>query len=504
MILGDAKSAGGATLDCLFRRAGVRHPDAIALIDPPNRAAFTDGAPRKLTYAQADRLITAFSSRLRALGLPTDAVVALQLPNTVESVLALLGVLRAGMVAAPLPLLWHRQDAVESLRPIGAKAIVTCAHVGSTAQAEIAMQVAADLFPIRQVCAFGENVPDGVVPLDDLFMSNAHNTSAVTRAANPPAHVAVVTFDVTAGGIVPVARNHAQLIASGLGPYFEARLQQDAALLSTIPLSSFAGMALTLLPWLLSGGTLASHHGFEADAFAEQMRAQAFDAVVLSGSTAARIAAAGLLDKVKCVMALWRAPERLAAGGRWNHGAQLVDIASFGELGLLAMRRDPNGVAALIPCGPISATRDASDALPVIETARSVGGTLLLRGPMVPTLAFPLGAEQGDGPHLAPDANGFLDTGQPCRPMADGRALLISGPPPGIATVGGYRLRTGELDLLADSLEATLAVLPQELTGQRLAGRAPEPAVVLRQLRERGVSPLIAGAFGRPSESDAA
>ena len=120
MILGNAQFAvssetasGGATLDDLFRRAALRNIDAIALADPPNRESFADGAPRKLTYAQADRAISAMAAQLRRLGLQTDAVVAMQLPNTVESVIAVLGVLRAGMIAAPLPLLWRQQDIVD-------------------------------------------------------------------------------------------------------------------------------------------------------------------------------------------------------------------------------------------------------------------------------------------------------------------------------------------------------------------------------------------------------
>jgi acyl-CoA synthetase (AMP-forming)/AMP-acid ligase II len=80
MILGDSNHAGGnrTTLDDLFRRAGVRHPDAIALVDPPNRDSITGGAPRRLTFSQADRAISAFAARLRELGLQTDAAVALQ------------------------------------------------------------------------------------------------------------------------------------------------------------------------------------------------------------------------------------------------------------------------------------------------------------------------------------------------------------------------------------------------------------------------------------------
>ncbi|MEJ2375470.1 MAG: hypothetical protein P8Y71_08595 [Pseudolabrys sp.] len=70
-------AAGGATLDELFRRASVRNPDAVALIDPPDKQCFADSAPRRLTFPEADRLISAIAARLSGLGLHTDAIVAL-------------------------------------------------------------------------------------------------------------------------------------------------------------------------------------------------------------------------------------------------------------------------------------------------------------------------------------------------------------------------------------------------------------------------------------------
>src|SRR4029078_3371353 len=65
MILGEINRAAGitTTLDDLFRRAGVRHPDAPALVDAPNRQSFTDGAPRTLNFAQADNAISAVAAR---------------------------------------------------------------------------------------------------------------------------------------------------------------------------------------------------------------------------------------------------------------------------------------------------------------------------------------------------------------------------------------------------------------------------------------------------------
>ena len=112
MILGDprvSQTNDRATLDDIFRGVVARRPDAIAVADPPNRESFTEAPPRRVSYAEADRMVSAIAGRLRRLGLPTDAVVGLQLANTVESTLAVLGVLRAGMIAAPLPLLWRRR-----------------------------------------------------------------------------------------------------------------------------------------------------------------------------------------------------------------------------------------------------------------------------------------------------------------------------------------------------------------------------------------------------------
>jgi acyl-CoA synthetase (AMP-forming)/AMP-acid ligase II len=78
----------------MFRRLAQRQPNAPALSDPPNRESFTDGAPRRLTYAEADRMVAAITGRLRRMGLLVDAVIGVQMPNIVENILAMLGVLR--------------------------------------------------------------------------------------------------------------------------------------------------------------------------------------------------------------------------------------------------------------------------------------------------------------------------------------------------------------------------------------------------------------------------
>jgi hypothetical protein len=494
-----AANAGRATLDDMFCRSVARHPDAVALADPPHRESFTDGPPRCLTYAEADRMIDAIAAKLRRLGLHTDHVVALQMPNTIEGVLTLLGVLRAGMIAAPLPLLWRSADAVAALSRVGAKALVTCRRVGATDHCELAMNIAAETFPIRHVCAFGRDLPDGIVPLDDLPPEAPDEP--MERATNPAAHLALVTWEPCAAGLMPVARNHVELLAAGLAVVLEGRIEPGAALVSTLGTASLAGLAVSVLPWLMVGGTLCLHHAFDAAAFAEQLKEHGCRSAVVPGPLASRLAQAGMLSRANglaTVLAVWRAPERLAGSAEWTEPAtSLVDIQAFGETGLIAARRGANGRPASIALGAVTAPRGMPGATMVAEIARSAAGTLVMRGAMVPRFAFPPGAERGDAPCLRPDPELYVDTGYACRIERETGAMTVTAPPAGLMGIGGYRFALAELQRLAAEVDAgsTLAALPDTLTGQRLAGHAEDCAAVRQELAQRGVNPLIAGAF---------
>ena len=330
--------SAGLTLDGLFRRAGVRNAHEPALLDPPHRASFTDGAPRALDYAQADRAISAFAATLRSLGLHTGTVVGVQLPNTVESVIALLGIVRAGMVGAPLPVLWRRQEMVEALGRAGAKAIVTAGRIGGTRHAELAMEVAAELFPIRQICAFGDELPDGVVPLDGVFAGLAAEPPP-RRAGEPSTQIVAMTFYTSADGIVSVAHDHAHLLEAGVALAEAAGLAPDAPILSAIPLTSFAGLTVSLMPWLIAGGALHLHHGFDAGAFYAQSAMLEHGAVVLPGATLGALADAAAPSSR--IVALWRAP--LGAAARMPV-ANVIDCVARDEASVSVAARGKDGL----------------------------------------------------------------------------------------------------------------------------------------------------------------
>lgn len=514
MILADlhdqdlaSRIGGRATLDDLFRRTAERRPDALALVDPPNRETFTDGAPRRLTYAQADRVVSAIAGRLRRLRLHTDSVVGLQVANSADYVLTLLAILRAGLIAMPLPLLWRQADLGEAIGRVGARALIVSGRIGDADHFDVALRVAAEVFSVRYVCGFGRQPPDGVVPLEDLFDADALDPLGVMedeRAEPPSAHVAAVTWDVTAEGLVPFARSHAELVAGGLAVLLEGAIGQNATILSTVTMASFGGLAVSIVPWLLSGGTLVLHQPFDSAALTEQHASGRNDAVVVPGPLIGPLVEAGHLSAqagIKSVIGLWRAPERLAQSGPWcEPSVGMTDVLVFGEVGLVAARRAQDGQPAPIKWGPVPAPRGVQGAPVVAEIRRTERGTIALSGPMVPRCAFPPGAEEASLPAMKVAPDGLVDTGYACRAAQAGPAVVVSAPPPGLISVGGYRFLARALEEAVHGIEATatLAALPDTLAGHRLAGTAADHAAMRHGLADLGLNPLVTGAFREP------
>ncbi len=500
------------SIDELFRRVAEQRPDAIALADPSNRELFTDCPPRRLTFAEADRMVSAIAGRLCRMGLPIDTVVGVQLPNIVENVLTILGILRAGMIAAPMPLLWRSANAVAAMARVGAKALITCGRVGGFEHCRLATRVAADVFSIRYVCGFGGNLPDGVVPLHDLFTAEKLDPiPLLARDGNAAAHLAVINFESGEDGPVPVARRHLELLAGGMSVLSEGRFRQRGSVLSTIAPASFAGLSLTLVPWLLTGGTLSLHHAFDADLFAAQQQDEGCSMLILPAPVAFRFAEAGLFksDAPATILAQWHAPDRLAGSALWrqeNRANQdttaLVDVTVFGEAGLVAGRRNEDGRPVPIPLGPAFSPRQGEGAAVFAELKASAMNTLALRGPMVPHHHFPPRVERTDLPHFAIGQDGYVDTGYVCRVDPVRQSLVVTGPPSGFVTVGGYRFLLRRLleTVARIDVEATLSAVPDSLVGHRLVGTANDCAAAQIALNSFGLNPLVAAAFAKHGE----
>jgi hypothetical protein len=116
---------------------------------------------------------------------------------------------------------------------------------------------------------------------------------------------------------------------------------------------------------------------------------------------------------------------------------------------------------------------------------------------MVPRHPFPPGAERLGPPRLKADPEGSVDTFYPCRLDRMSGTVTVTGPPPGVVSVGSYRFVLRELEDLVRSADggAFVTALPDALAGHRLAGISGSGGNIRAALAGLGVNPLVADAF---------
>jgi hypothetical protein len=486
------------TLDTLFKRILARQPDALALVDPPNKQRVTGQPPKRLTYAQADRMISSLAAHFVESGLPSNSVIAVQLPNTIEFALTILAAFRAGLVVAVLPLLWRQSELTMALNRTAARAIVTSSKVDGVVYSDLAMNAAAEAFSIRHVCGFGSDLPEGMASLDNAIFRESLIARAVIEDGRK---AALISFDMTADGFRPVPRAHLGLIAGGLAISLESDVPQGATVLSAFSPMSFAGLVSSLSVWLLSGGTLVLHHPFDDEVLDQQINELKCDTLIAPAQLALRLDEldlAGRLPSLRNVIGLWRTPEQVTASACWSaQPATLTDVYLFGEAGLFGARRiAEDGSPALIKQGPHGAPREMPGSSISGEILLTPRGTLGLRGPMVPVAAYAPPPPPSDS-LIAAQPRDYVDTDYAARLDRTTRAINITAPPSGIMAVGGYRFLGQDLQEWARRLGqgALLTALPDRLSGHRLAGRAADNARARDALTELGLNPLMVEAF---------
>ena len=485
------------TLDGLFKRILARQPEALALLDPPNKARVTGQSPSRLTFAQADRAISALTAHFIEAGLPANSVIAVQLPNTIEFALTVLAAHRAGLVVAVLPLLWRQAELTMALNRTAARAIVTTSRIDGVVYADLAMNAAAEAFSIRHVCGFGTDLPEGMASLDQALAVASTTTRPFIQDGRK---AALISFDVTADGVRPVPRTHLNLIAGGLAVFLESDVEQGATILSSFSPMSFAGLTASLMVWLLAGGTLALHHPFDEEVLEQQINEMSCDTLIAPAQLALRLDELGLasrLPTLRNVIGLWRTPEQVASSPHWTaQDTALTDVYLFGEVGLFGARRTADGAPVPIMPGPHGAPRDVAGSSIAGETLITPRGTLGLRGPMVTVAAYAPSASTGDS-LLAQPQRDYADTDYAARIDRASGAIFITAPPSGIMAVGGYRFLSNDLQEWARRLGqgAQLTALPDRLNGYRLAGRAQDNARARAALTELGLNPLMTEAF---------
>lgn len=488
--------AGRTTLDGLLRRAAEIRPAARALADAPNRPHLIGGEPRQLTWAELDRLVDMLAGHLRQMGLPTDAVVATQFAMSSDAIIAMLALSRAGCIAAPVPLGWGRRETAAHLQRLGARAILTAGRIGPLESADMMRFAAAEAFSVRFVLSLGGPELDGVIPLDEvLAATDGAPRVELERPDNPADHVAVITADAAAEGHYGVARSHNEVIAGGLAAFMAGVPDEHSVFAAALAPDAFAGMALQIVPWLMSGGTLIAHPPLALRIILDRLAADGVTHAVLPVAAGAAVLGFPLAQRpaLRHLALLARRP----AGDLDLMDAEADGLAVdvFHGFGEAAIVRTLKGTPGTLMLGADTHTSGGGQSPLLVESRIGADGTLELRGAMVPQSAFPPGAENGLPPFWSVDAEGYHPTGFPAATDKQRKALTIGSREAGIVSIGGRRFPEAGLRAAYAEAGGEIApvIRPDPILGDRVSGVVGDGRAIVGlagRLVDSGLTPL--------------
>ena len=126
-------------IDALLRERVRVHGDIPAITDPLNREALLDGPFRVLTWPQLDEQVSRLAQVLLAEGAGSGDVIGVQLPNTVEIVVAFLAIVRIGAIVALFPVQYRAWELTHLSNVAQVKLFITASRIAQRpAAAELA------------------------------------------------------------------------------------------------------------------------------------------------------------------------------------------------------------------------------------------------------------------------------------------------------------------------------------------------------------------------------
>ncbi len=263
------------TVDALFRARVSQFGDAPAVVDPLNRETLTDGPARTLTWTQVDEEVSRLAQVLLDEGVTAGDAVGVQLPNTVEIVIAFLAVVRVGAVVTPFPVQYRAYELTRLSNVAGVTAFITAGRIGRRAAAAEMAELRGRIPSLRTLAVFGPQVPPDAVPLDARIAAADDRGGLAAHLAgfraDPNDCVTICWTSGTESTPKGVQRTHYDWLAMSTATVEGPRLTADDVLLNPFPMVNMAGINGMFLPWLRVGGLLVQHHPFDLPTFLRQI-----------------------------------------------------------------------------------------------------------------------------------------------------------------------------------------------------------------------------------------
>ena len=127
-FLADGWWSGKTWLDLVAGHVAER-PDRLSLVDPANREAITDGAPRRYTWAEVGDEIDSLARSLYRAGVRQGDVVGVQLPNIAELNFAYLALASLGAITCSFPVQYAAHELTQMGTLAGLSTFVTVGRV---------------------------------------------------------------------------------------------------------------------------------------------------------------------------------------------------------------------------------------------------------------------------------------------------------------------------------------------------------------------------------------
>lgn len=264
----------GQTVDDLFRRAVAARPQDEALADAPNREALVGSAPQRLTWAEADARIDALAHVLARLGVGRGDVVAMQLPNLVEGVLAFLACARMGAILSPVAIAYRAHELRQILPVVRPRVLLTLGMFHGCYHAAMLLELKHEGVTDAEIVSLSEDAPEGIHSLTALFAA-APGTPYPTPADLDAAEALTICWTSGTEAMPKgVPRHHDHWVVNGEALVEAAGLHPGDTVLNPFPLINIAAIGGMVMTWLVCQGRLVQHHPFDLPVFLRQMQVE--------------------------------------------------------------------------------------------------------------------------------------------------------------------------------------------------------------------------------------
>ena len=462
----------GTTMSSLVRQAAERSPEAPAVVDGDQR----------VTWAELDRLVDRAAAGYAGRGLARGDRVAVQLPNGLPWLRAVLGALRAGLVVVPVNTAFTDPELEYVLTDSGAALLVAGAQ-----RAPVAGVPVCDGPP--------EGHPEGQLPDEPVdpsalaFLAYTSGTTGRPRGAM-----------LTAGAL---RANQEQCLAMDPPP-----VRQDDRVLLVLPLFHVYGLNAGFGLIAATGACAVLQGGFDPRGSLAVMEREQITAVpgappmyqawlALADATgsdaelrrafaAVRLASSGAAP---LPAETWKGMRERAAVTVWE-GYGLTEASPVVASTLAAGRAKPECIGAPLP-GVEVELRDTADTLEgsAPDSSDEGPGEIWIRGPNLFAGYWPDGVD-------GPGDDGWLGTGDLAYRDADGDLHLVDRRSD-LILVSGFNVYPAEVERVLDAhpavLESAVIGVPDPRTGAAVRAvvvvRAGD-SLTAEQLREHAATNL--------------